>query len=341
MPCMNPTRRSVLLAPALLAPWLLPGCAATPAAPSAAKRGSSFDLQAHRGGRALSPENTLAAFERAMEIGVSTLELDIALTADGVPVISHDAALNPDHTRDAQGRWLAAAGPAIHTLTLAQLQAYDVGRTNPATKYGQQFPRQAPRDGQRIPTLAQLFELTRSRGADGLRFNIETKTDPTRPAASAAPEPMVRAILAEVRRAGVAPRVTIQSFDWRTLALVAQEAPQLARAFLTSPRTLRDARWTGGLRVEDAGSTPRLVQAVAAGGTGPVTWAPAFADLTAAQVAEAHALGQQVIPWTVNRREDMARLIDLGVDGLITDEPDVLRALMRERGMALPRGLKN
>ena len=118
-------------------------------------------------------------------------------------------------------------------------------------------------------------------------------------------------------------------------------APALSRAFLTSPRTLRDPRWTNGLRVEDFGSAPRLVQAAAAGGSSPVIWSPAFADLGAAQVAEAHALGQAVLPWTVNRREDMARLMDLGVDGLITDEPDVLRALMRERGLKLPRGLKN
>ena len=116
---------------------LLVACAAprtvdVPAAPA-------FDLQAHRGGRALRPENTLSAFGHAIDLGVSTLELDIGLTADGVVVVSHDNALNPELTRDVQGAWLTARGPAIHQLTLAQLQRYDVGRIDPASAYGRQF----------------------------------------------------------------------------------------------------------------------------------------------------------------------------------------------------------
>ena len=302
----------------------------------------AFDLQAHRGGRGLAPENTLAAFERAMDIGVTTLELDVAVTADGVPVISHDIALNPSHTRDGSGAWLNGTGPLVRSLTLAQLQAYDVGRLNPATDYGKQFATQQPQDGERIPTLAALFALVKARGATDIRFNIETKLDPARPDDTVAPEAMVRAILAEVDKAGMASRVTMQSFDWRSLALAGQLAPQVARAYLTSPRTLKDARWTAG--VDAAGmavSTPRFVAFMARESRTPVIWSPAFAELTAADVLDAHAAGLQVVPWTVNRRPDMARLIDMRVDGLITDYPDVLRELMRERGMPLPRALKN
>jgi glycerophosphoryl diester phosphodiesterase len=322
-------------APWLLAAWLLAACSATAPTP---KR--DFDLQAHRGGRALAPENTLAAFDNAMEMGVTTLELDIGLTADGVVVISHDTVLNPEHTRDANGAFLTAKGPAIRALTLAQLQAYDVGRIDPASNYGKQFALQVPRDGERIPTLAALFERVRARGAAQLRFNIETKLDPSRPEETAAPEQMVRALLAEIDKAGVGSRVTVQSFDWRTLALVGQWAPQLQRAYLTSARTLRDPRWTSGLRLEDFGSAPRLVKAAVGNSPGPVIWSPAFAELTAAQVREAQALGFQVVPWTVNQRADMARLMDWKVDGLITDDPALLRDLMRERRMPLPAPAK-
>jgi glycerophosphoryl diester phosphodiesterase len=321
--------------PWLLAAWLLAACSATAPTP---KRG--FDLQAHRGGRALAPENTLAAFDNAMEMGVTTLELDIGLTADGVVVISHDTVLNPEHTRDANGAFLTAKGPAIRALTLAQLQAYDVGRIDPASNYGKQFALQVPRDGERIPTLAALFERVRARGAAQLRFNIETKLDPSRPEETAAPEQMVRALLAEIDKAGMGSRVTVQSFDWRTLALVGQWAPQLQRAYLTSARTLRDPRWTSGLRLEDFGSAPRLVKAAVGNSPGPVIWSPAFAELTAAQVREAQALGFQVVPWTVNQRADMARLMDWKVDGLITDDPALLRDLMRERRMPLPAPAK-
>jgi len=335
-PLPDPRRRRLVQGTAVLFTGsLLAGCAA-----SGAAHAKTLDLQGHRGARGLAPENTLAAFERALEIGVSTLELDIGLSADGVVVISHDPTLNPDITRDAQGAWLPARGPAIRALTLAQLQAYDVGRLNPASKYGRQFASQAARDGQRIPTLAALFDWVRSIAADDVRFNIETKLDPTRPGDTAPPEAMVRALLAEIDRAGMVGRCTVQSFDWRALALAGQLAPRLPRAYLSSARTLQDSRWTAGLNAADFPSTPRLVQAAAGASAGPVIWSPAFATLTPALLAEARTLGMAVIPWTVNQRADMARLIDWGVDGIITDYPDMLRDLMRERRLKLPRALK-
>ncbi|SFM55924.1 glycerophosphodiester phosphodiesterase [Variovorax sp. OV329] len=299
----------------------------------------AFDLQAHRGGRGLAPENTLAAFAQAAALGVDTLELDIGLSADGVVVVSHDTSLNPDHTRDAQGQWLAAKGPTIRSLTLAELQRYDVGRIRAESDYGKQFTRQQAADGQRIPTLAALFEQVRATPGSKLRFNIETKVDPTLPDETASPDAITDALLAEIERAGMAGRVTIQSFDWRTLARVGQRAPQIPRAYLSSGRTLADPRWTMGLELAShGGSAPQLLKAAAGPSTAPLTWSPAYRDLTQAQVQEAHKLGLLVLPWTVNARADMARLLDLGVDGIITDYPDVLRELMRERGMPLPNG---
>ena len=296
----------------------------------------AFDLQAHRGGRGLAPENTLAAFSQAVALGVDTLELDVGLTADGVVVISHDTSLNPDHTRDAQGQWLSAKGPTVRSLTLAQLQRYDVGRIRPDSEYAKQFTKQQAVDGQRIPTLAALFDQVRANPK--VRFNIETKVDPTLPDETASPDAIADALVAEIQRAGVAQRVTIQSFDWRTLARVAQRAPGIQRAYLSSPRTLADSRWTQGIELASHGSAPQLVKAAAGDSTAPLTWSPAFRELTQAQIQEAHSIGLLVLPWTVNARADMARLIDWGVDGIITDYPDVLRELMRERGMPLPTG---
>ena len=301
---------------------------------------AAFELQAHRGGRGLAPENTLTAFEHAMALGVDTLELDIGLTADKVVVVAHDLVLNPDLARNAKGAWLADKGPALYTLTLAQLQGYDVGRIRPDSAYGKQFAQQRGQDGVRIPTLAQLFTKVVSQPAAGkLRFNIETKLDPTQPELTASPEDMVGALLAEVAASGMNGRVTIQSFDWRTLALVGRLMPAMPRAYLTSPRTLKDSRWTAGFEASQYSSTPQLVRAASAvaGTNAPVIWSPSFADLTLEQVKEAHSLGFAVMPWTVNRRNDMTKLIDWKVDGLITDYPDVLRELLRERGMALPK----
>src|SRR5690606_38684398 len=121
------------------------------------------------------PENTLPAFARALGIGVTTLELDTAVTRDGAVVVSHDAMLNPDITRQADGLWLARDDLAIQTLTYAGLQQYDVGRIRPRTAYALRFSTQQPVDGTRMPRLADVFALARRAGNNTVRFNIETK----------------------------------------------------------------------------------------------------------------------------------------------------------------------
>src|SRR5262249_48428646 len=137
----------------------------------------AFDLQGHRGARGPAPENTLPAF--TMAFSRTTLELDLAMTSDGILVVSHDRRLNPDHTRAADGKFLDAEGPAIHSLTLAELQRHDVGRLKPGTAYATAFPEQRGMDGVRIPTLMEVFNLARQAKADHVRFNIVTKLTPT------------------------------------------------------------------------------------------------------------------------------------------------------------------
>jgi glycerophosphoryl diester phosphodiesterase len=299
----------------------------------------AFDLQGHRGTRGNAPENTLAAFERALAIGVTTLELDIAITADNVAVISHDPFLNPAIARDGSGQWLAAKGPLIHSLTLAQLQTYDVGRINPANPYAALFPRQQPRDGQHIPTLASLFDLVKVKGANDVRFNIETKLNPLAPDETVSPEQMTAILLRTIADAGMNARVSIQSFDWRSLQIVHKTAPAIPTVYLTLQTKTSDSTrapggaspWTAGMAFDAHGSVPKMIKAA-----GGAVWSPNGGALTQALLKEAHDLGLQVIPWTINEPADQRRLLDWAVDGIITDYPDQLRELMRERGMALP-----
>lgn len=300
----------------------------------------AFDLQAHRGGRGLWPENTLVSFENAIRMGVTTLELDIAITADGIPVISHDSALNPDITRDANGQWLTARGPLIKTLSLAQLQAYDVGRIQPGTRYAREFADQQGQDGLRILPLARLFKRVKDLGAKDIRFDIETKINPHYPESTLPPDAFVKALLAVIREAGMVKRVMVQSFDWRTLELLHTLEPDLGTMYLTieSPHfhTLKDGSWTAGHLLKDHGdSVPRMVKASAKDFSG-VIWAPNYNNLTAALVKEAQALGLQVIPWTINQKDAMERIMGWGVDGIITDYPDRLREVMAKKGLPLP-----
>jgi glycerophosphoryl diester phosphodiesterase len=258
----------------------------------------ALDVQGHRGARGLAPENTLQGFALALEFGVTTLELDAGVTRDRVVVIHHDRRLNPDIARGPDGKWIAAPGPLIRDLSYAELQRYDVGRIRPGSEYAARFPHQRPADGTRVPKLSELFSLAKT---SSVRFNIETKVSPEAPDETLAPEPFSRVLVAEIRKAAVAARSTIQSFDWRTLTVVEREAPEIATVYLTSGES----------------SVPEKVQR--AGGR---IWSPDFRDLTREKTAAARALGLKIVVWTVNEPADIARMLELEVDGIISDYPD-------------------
>jgi glycerophosphoryl diester phosphodiesterase len=306
------------------------------------KRLMPFDIEAHRGGRALRPENTLPAFANALSMGVDTLELDMAITGDGAVVVSHDRGLNPDLARGPDGRYITATIPFID-LTLAQVKAYDVGQIRPGSTYATQFPEQRPLPGTRIPTLSEVFALVRRSGDTHVRLDIETKIDPNHPQESLDPDHFVAIVLALLQREHFDNRVMIESFDWRTLQLVQKHAPQIPTLYLTN-QTGRDPTvypdrasvWTAGYSPGDYGGS--VVRAVrAAGGR---IWSPYYRDLDASSIAEAHLLGVAVIAWTVNDERAMAHLIDLGADGIISDRPDVLRTVAAAKGIHVPQGVK-
>jgi glycerophosphoryl diester phosphodiesterase len=300
---------------------------------------AAFDLQGHRGARGLAPENTLAAFRRALSIGVTTLETDLAVTRDDVLVLSHDPYLNPALTRDATGAWLTAQGPNIHSVELVELRRFDVGRLNPAQAYARNWPEQVPADGERVPTFDELVALLRAHGP-AVRLNIETKITPTSGDAAPSVEHFARLVVAALDRAGVAERTTVESFDWRTLIEIKRLRPRQETACLTIesdsmntmvPDASGASPWHAGLRTGEHGSLPRLVKAARC-----ETWSMFWRNLTPALAAEAHALGLKILPWTVNEPGEMARLIDLGVDGLITDYPDRLRKVLAGKSIAVP-----
>lgn len=301
----------------------------------AADLACAFDLQGHRGARGLAPENTLAGFGTALAVGVTTLELDLGVTADDVLVVLHDPYLDPAITRGPDGAWLSGPTPRVRDLTLAALRRYDVGRIDPASRYAQRWPSQQPVDGERIPTFAEVVALTAALGADAVGFNVETKLSPEAPEATVAPERFAALLVDELRRRGVVERTLVQSFDWRTLVEVRRLAPEIATACLTVRQDWLDnlqPAWNAGLDLAAHGSSvPALVA-----GAGCAVWSPFAGNLHALALHEAKALGLKVVPWTVNEPEAMLRLIDAGVDGIITDYPDTLRAIMAEKGLPLP-----
>lgn len=254
-------------------------------------------VHGHRGARAVRPENTLPAFEYAIKAGVDVLELDMAVTKDNVIVVSHDPLLSAP----------ICTGPRdhqpIHQLTLAQVREYDCGaKQNPL------FPRQQAVPGTKMPTLDEVFSLAKS---SSVEFNIETKISPDKPELAPSPDQFVKLVLAMIRKHKLENRVILQSFDFRTLHAMKAIAPEIRRSALFERNNDSFTKIA-----HDADAT--IVS-------------PHYSLVTAEKVAQAHAAGLQVVPWTPNTPEDWQKMVDADVDAIISDDPAALIAFLRTR----------
>ncbi len=287
----------------------------------------------HRGAAGLAPENTLAAFSKALEMGLDGVELDVQLSADGIAVVYHDFQLNPDITRTADGEWLESGNRLpIKDLRLEELKQYDVGRLKPDTRYAGRYPDQKPVDGERIPTLQEVVLFLKGVEEDKTQLWIEIKTSPKEPEISSLPEPVADAVVQILRKEAFSARAMILSFDWRALVHVQKTAPEIPTAYL-SPIGMRwtsfrpgqpgPSPWTAGIDVANFdGSISRAVKA--AGGR---YWAPNHMTIHPSLVQEAHGLGLKVFVWSPDSKSRMLRLMDMGVDGIMTNRPDILKSV--------------
>ncbi|UCH21469.1 MAG: glycerophosphodiester phosphodiesterase [Deltaproteobacteria bacterium] len=291
-------------------------------------------LIGHRGAAGLAPENTLAAFSRACEIGVDAFELDVLLTADRQVVVHHDFRLKPEIARTPDGKWLREdSRPVVKNLKLAELRTYDVGRLKPYTGYSRRYPEQTPVDGERIPTLPEVIQLLKKECDLKTQIWVEIKTSPEKPDMTPAPEIVVDAVVKALREQKISGRSIILSFDWRVLVHVQKIAPEIPTVYLShmgvrlnniKPGQPGPSPWMAGLDIDDYhGSIPHAIKA--AGGR---YWAPFYKYVTIGNIQKAHQLGIQVFVWTPDSHSEMVRLIDMGVDGIITNRPDILKAVL-------------
>jgi glycerophosphoryl diester phosphodiesterase len=304
---------------------------------------------AHRGGTGLRPENTLAAFANALDIGVDGFELDVQVAKDGTVVVFHDDAVKHEIARDADGQWLAETGPLIKDLPYPALQAYDIGRMKPGSKYGARYPEQVPQDGERIPKLADVIYLV-NRAGGSERLWIELKTNFLDRTQTSSPQATAEAVIRVLKREKFIERSILVGFDWPALIAAKKLAPKIECWFTTLPQTwfgdaappkehwpppkdelekLRalernGAPWTGGFDRLKYGS---VIKAAKAGGADG--WFPYFEDLNAHTVAECRELGLKVGGWTVDSEADLKRMVSLQVDGICTDYPDRLARILK------------
>ncbi len=266
-----------------------------------------IDVQGHRGARSVRPENTIPAFKEALEAGVDTIELDLAVTKDNVVVSSHDLLISPVICTGPKGQKLTS-GVAIRALSLKELKKYDCGRLkNP------RFPKQIPVPNTRIPTLDEIFKFVSTSGIVGsekVMFNIETKIVPAKPELTPTPKQYIDLIMKVVKKYKVESRVVIQSFDHRTLRYVKKKYPEIKTSALI------------------AGSLPNLV--LLAKDLKAEYISPYFMFINKEVVKELQANNIKVVPWTINKKEDWKMMLDFGVDGIITDDPRALIDYLNE-----------
>jgi glycerophosphoryl diester phosphodiesterase len=282
--------------------------------------GGRFDIEGHRGARGLAPENTLAGIRAAAAAGVTAIEIDVRLTADGHLVLWHDSVLAPGTCRPTGAD---LTGARVDELTLAQLRTVDIGGV-----LHPRFPDQRLDPKARFTTLHEVLELGEFLAPD-VWWTIELKVEPVHPVSLATRRPLLEGVIAEVHEHGIAQRCFIHSFDWGVLDLSARLEPTLLRSALVEvgKTYAPGSEWLGSVRWED--HREDLAGAVAE--LGACAIGPEYLDVDEALVERAHGLGIAVLPWTVNEPADLLRMRDLGVDGLVTDYPDRAAALLWSR----------
>ena len=266
------------------------------------KTKSNIDIQGHRGARGLYPENSLPAFEEAIDMGVTTLELDIAITKDNHVVVSHEPFMSRTICLKPNGEAILESEDMafnIYQMTHEAIKQFDCG-----TKWHPAFPKQEKIEVYK-PLLREVFALAKSKRSN-VHFNIEIKSKPEYYGVYT-PQPIqyVSLVLNEIERSGFFESVSIQSFDINILEEIKKQSPKMPVALLI------DNDEDIHIKINSISFKPEIIS-------------PYYKLLDKTMVSNFRSKGFKVIPWTVNSKTDMQKMIDFRVDGIITDYPDAL-----------------
>jgi glycerophosphoryl diester phosphodiesterase len=266
---------------------------------------TKLNRQGHRGTRGLMPENTIQAMKKALDIGVETLELDVIISKDKQVVVSHDPYMSADITTKPDGTPVTADEQKsinLYQLSYDQIKKYDVG-----SKKHPQFPEQQNFRAYK-PLLAELIDsvdaYAKAKKLPMPRYNVEIKMSPqTDSVYNPAPAEFVRLVM-PICQQKLGKRYNIQSFDARPLQLIHKQYPSVTLAYLTAnPKTVAE-------NLATLGFTPDI-------------YSPYYKTVTGETVTFCHDKKMQIIPWTVNTKPEIDTLVKLGVDGIITDYPNL------------------
>ncbi len=287
-------------------------------------------IYGHRGARGVLPENTLDSFQYLFDNDIKAYETDILISKDLVPVITHDFRLSPSMTKDSDGNWLEDEDIKIIDLTYDQISKFEVGSLNKLTKYGRRFLNQKKLPNQKIPKLSQLLDLTTQNNNSNLIINLEIKSTPVQENLTPSPEMLAKIVLDEVNKSSLIDKIIYSSFDWRVLREIKNYNSEIPRAYLTQDqRNIYDqSPWMDFTPLHNNVDLPKLIKA-----HGGKAWHPYHKNINEKNIKIAQSENLPVNVWTVNKEKDMLRMIDYGVDGIMTDYPVQLKELCEKKNI--------
>tara|TARA_Y100000287_G_scaffold174800_1_gene163949 strand:- start:439 stop:1362 length:924 start_codon:yes stop_codon:yes gene_type:complete len=294
-------------------------------------------IYGHRGARGDLPENTLESFKYLFDNAINAYETDILISKDLIPVITHDFRLDPSLTKDEAGNWIKDENIKIFDLTYNEISKFDIGSLNKLSRYGRRFINQRSLENQKIPKLSELLELSSKNLLQDLLINLEIKSTPDEKNLTPDPQDLVQIVLNEINNSNLKDKIIISSFDWRILREVKKQSPEIPRAYLTFQQEkgmkikktiYSKSPWIDHIPLTIVYDLPKIIKEL-----GGSAWHPYYKDINKKAVKDAHNNNLPVNVWTVNDEDDMLKMIEYGVDGIMTDYPLRLKNLCEKRSI--------
>jgi glycerophosphoryl diester phosphodiesterase len=292
----------------------------------------------HRGARGEIAENSIEGFKHLFALGIKAVEFDVVISKDKIPVLYHYFNLMPYLVKDESGNWLKNSELKVFDKSYEELSKYNIGGLDPESKHGKRFKEQKLLKNAKIPKLSELLELASRKENKDVFLNLEVKSTPFKIGLTPTPSDTVSLILKNIDTYKLEDRIIISSFDWRILYELKKQNPRILRGFITLQQDLSTTKkniyenspWMAkNYSLDQLFLLPNIIKSL----EGHV-WSAFYRDVTKQNVELAHKHGLATCVWTVNREQDIIRMIEYGVDGIITDYPKKVQEICKSKNIS-------
>jgi glycerophosphoryl diester phosphodiesterase len=295
-------------------------------------------IYGHRGARGEIAENSMEGFRHTFALGIKAIEFDVVISKDKIPALYHYFHLMPYIVKDESGNWLKNSELKVFDKSYEELSKYNIGSFDPESTHGKRFKEQKSLKNAKIPKLSELLELASKRENKDVFLNLEVKSTPFKMGLTPIPSDTVSLILKDIDTYKLEDRIIISSFDWRILYELKKQNPRILRGFITLQQDLSTTKkniyenspWMAkNYSLDQLFLIPNIIKSL----EGHV-WSAFYRDVTKQNVELAHKHGLATCVWTVNSEQDIIRMIEYGVDGIITDYPKKVQEICKSKNIS-------